>query len=50
MRKLVYFVESHLVWFVIFVAGTGLAFPEFGLFLKPSVGLLLAVVSPNCTN
>ena len=44
MRKLVYFVESHLVWFVIFAAGAGLAFPGSGLFLKPSVGLLLALL------
>ncbi|MEH6706598.1 MAG: hypothetical protein V7667_01365 [Alloalcanivorax venustensis] len=42
MNQLISFVESKLVWFVIFVAGLGLAIPETGQFLEPGIGPLLA--------
>lgn len=44
MNRLIYFVESHLVWFVILVAALGLIFPESGKFLQSSIGLLLALL------
>lgn len=42
MIRLISFVEAHLVWFVIAAAGIGLIIPETGIFLEPSIGLLLA--------
>jgi len=44
MSRLIYFVESHLVWFVILVAGIGLIFPTTGLLLESSIGPLLALL------
>lgn len=44
MNRLISFVESNLVWFVIAVAGLGLTVPETGKFLEPSIGPLLALL------
>lgn len=44
MSRLISFVESNLVWFVIAVAGLGLIIPETGKFLKSSIGPLLALL------
>ncbi|HCO64410.1 MAG TPA: bile acid:sodium symporter, partial [Alcanivorax sp.] len=44
MNQLISFVESKLVWFVIVVAGLGLAIPETGQFLEPGIGPLLALL------
>lgn len=44
MRRLIYFVESHLVWFVILTAGLGLILPESGKYLEPFIGPLLALL------
>ncbi|HEY9031995.1 MAG TPA: bile acid:sodium symporter family protein [Kangiella sp.] len=44
MRRLIYFVESNLVWFVIIVAGIGLIFPESGKYLGSSIAPLLAIL------
>tara|TARA_R110001599_G_scaffold64004_1_gene178259 strand:- start:4186 stop:4533 length:348 start_codon:yes stop_codon:yes gene_type:complete len=44
MSRFLYFVEAHLVWFVIFVAGLGLLFPSSGMFLESSIGPLLALL------
>ncbi|MFB9869216.1 bile acid:sodium symporter family protein [Vreelandella sulfidaeris] len=44
MSRLISFVESHLVWFVIVVAGLGLAIPDAGKFLEPLIGPLLALL------
>ena len=44
MGRLIYFIESNLVWFVIIVAGIGLVLPETGNYLQPLIGLLLAAL------
>jgi BASS family bile acid:Na+ symporter len=44
MSRLLYFVESNLVWFVIVVAGWGLVFPASGQYLEPSISPLLALL------
>ena len=44
MSRLIYYVESNLVWFVIIVAGLGLVLPEAGKYLQPLIGLLLAAL------
>ncbi|WP_342595538.1 bile acid:sodium symporter family protein [Salinicola lusitanus] len=44
MSRLISFVESNLVWFVILVAGLGLIIPETGKFFEPSIGPLLALL------
>lgn len=44
MRKIIYFVESNLVWFVVIVAGFGLLLPASGLFLESLIGPLLAIL------
>ena len=44
MSRFLYFVEAHLVWFVIFVAGLGLLFPSSEMFLESSIGPLLALL------
>jgi BASS family bile acid:Na+ symporter len=44
MSRVLFFVESHLVWFVIVVAGLGLIFPESGKYLESSIGLFLALL------
>ncbi|MGB4248663.1 MAG: bile acid:sodium symporter [Pseudohongiellaceae bacterium] len=44
MSRIIYFVESNLVWFVIIVAGVGLLIPASGLFLESLIGPLLALL------
>lgn len=44
MGRLMYFVESNLVWFVIVVAGLGLVFPASGQYLASSISPLLALL------
>ena len=44
MGRFIYFVEAHLVWFVMFVAGVGLLFPATGIMLKFAIGPLLALL------
>ena len=44
MGRFIYFVEAHLVWFVIVVAGGGLLFPATGIMLKFAIGPLLALL------
>ena len=44
INRLIYFVESHLVWLVIVIAGLGLLFPDAGKYLEPSIGPLLALL------
>jgi BASS family bile acid:Na+ symporter len=44
MRRLIYFVESNLVWFVIIVAGVGLILPESGKYLDSSIAPLFVIL------
>jgi BASS family bile acid:Na+ symporter len=44
MSRFIYFVEAHLVWFVIVVAGVGLLFPATGIMLEFAIGPLLALL------
>jgi len=44
MKKLLLFIESKLIWFVIVVAVVGLVFPILGEFLGSSIGSLLALL------
>ncbi len=44
MSRLISFVESHLVWFVIVAAGLGLIIPETGNFFASFIGPLLALL------
>lgn len=44
MNRLITFVESNLVWFVIVVAGLGLIIPETGKLFEPTIGPLLALL------
>ena len=44
MSRFIYFVEAHLVWFVMFVAGVGLLFPATGIILEFAIGPLLALL------
>lgn len=49
MTRIIYFVESNLVWFVIAIAAWGLVFPAAGQYLESSIspllGLLMFVIS-----
>ncbi|WP_246009150.1 hypothetical protein [Vreelandella nanhaiensis] len=44
MSRFIYFVEAHLVWFVMVVAGVGLLFPATGIMLEFAIGPLLALL------
>lgn len=44
MSRVILFVESNLVWFVIVTSGLGLILPEAGKILEPCIGPLLALL------
>ncbi|WP_447555971.1 bile acid:sodium symporter family protein [Vreelandella sp. EE22] len=44
MRRIISFVEDHLLWFVIVFAGLGLLVPGIGIVLESSIGPLLALL------
>ncbi|PQJ25723.1 hypothetical protein BSZ31_12920 [Limnobacter sp. SAORIC-690] len=43
MSRLIFIIESNLVWFVIGIALLGLLVPASGQFLEPAIGLMLAL-------
>lgn len=49
MSRLIFIIESNLVWFVIGIALLGLLVPASGQFLDPAIGLMRKPpANPSC--